>query len=59
MNIKDNPVVYNPEYRLNLKEKPTNIEVKEWKNIIPFENPISIESKVIHGFGRGGKELGI
>jgi len=44
---------------LSLYTIPDNNEYNFWKNIIEMNNPIIIKSKVIHGFGRGGKQLGI
>ena len=59
LSLDQGPRLYSPEFRLNLKEFPSNSEVHYWSNIFRLPIPITIESKVIHGFGRGGKELGI
>jgi len=42
-----------------LNEKPKNDEYAVWKNIYKLPAVISLSSKVVHGFGRGGKKLGI
>jgi len=46
-------------YYLKLDSKPTNEEYHVWKNIVQLDQPIELTSKIVHGFGRGGKKLGI
>lgn len=46
-------------YYLKLDAKPTNEEYQVWKNISKLDQPIELTSKIVHGFGRGGKKLGI
>jgi len=48
-----------PSYFLKLDEKPANLEYQVWKNVHRMEEPIELTSNIVHGFGRGGKKLGI
>jgi len=48
-----------PSYFLKLDEKPANLEYQVWKNVHKMEEPIELTSNIVHGFGRGGKKLGI
>jgi riboflavin kinase len=47
------------EYFLKLKEDPTSMEAEHWDKYVKLDNEVVVESKIIHGFGRGGKKLGI
>eukprot|EP01017_Pseudomicrothorax_dubius_P025252 TRINITY_DN2707_c0_g1_i1.p1 TRINITY_DN2707_c0_g1~~TRINITY_DN2707_c0_g1_i1.p1 ORF type:complete len:395 (-),score=104.50 TRINITY_DN2707_c0_g1_i1:89-1273(-) len=47
------------EYILNLKAKPLSLEYPYWSKVHRLAKTIVLESKIIHGFGRGGKKLGI
>jgi len=44
---------------LNLGTKPNNKEYNVWKNVSKLDQPLELTSKIVHGFGRGGKNLGI
>jgi hypothetical protein len=44
---------------LKLDQKPQNTEYQVWKNIYKMKEPIELTSDIVHGFGRGGKKLGI
>jgi len=46
-------------YTLQLDTKPTNEEYRLWSNQIKLEKPVSLTSTIVHGFGRGGRQLGI
>jgi riboflavin kinase len=46
-------------YFLKLDEKPQNAEYQVWKNVSKLKEPIELISNIVHGFGRGGKKLGI
>jgi len=39
--------------------KPVNEEYEVWKNVYKLKEPIELTSDIVHGFGRGGKKLGI
>jgi len=45
-------------YSLQLDTKPTNDEYRLWSNIVKLE-PLTLTSNIVHGFGRGGRQLGI
>jgi len=44
---------------LKLDTKPNNKEYQVWKNVSKLDEPIELTSKIVHGFGRGGRNLGI
>jgi len=46
-------------YFLQLDKKPKNDEYQVWKNTHFLKEPIELTSDIVHGFGRGGKKLGI
>jgi len=46
-------------YYLQLDTKPKNNEYQVWTNVSKFKEPIELTSNIVHGFGRGGKKLGI
>lgn len=46
-------------YYLQLDTKPKNAEYPIWTNVSKFKEPIELTSNIVHGFGRGGKKLGI
>lgn len=46
-------------YFLQLDTKPKNNEYPIWTNVGKLEEPIELTSNIVHGFGRGGKKLGI
>jgi riboflavin kinase len=46
-------------YFLKLDQKPQNSEYQVWKNVYKMKEPIELTSDIVHGFGRGGKKLGI
>jgi len=46
-------------YYLQLDTKPKNAEYQIWTNVSKFKEPIELTSNIVHGFGRGGKKLGI
>jgi len=46
-------------YYLQLDTTPKNAEYQLWTNNFKLEKPIELTSDIIHGFGRGGKKLGI
>lgn len=46
-------------YFLKLDTQPQNLEYGVWQNVAKLEEPIELTSKIVHGFGRGGKKLGI
>jgi len=46
-------------YYLRLDTKPKNNEYQVWANVSKFKEPIELTSNIVHGFGRGGKKLGI
>jgi riboflavin kinase len=48
-----------PSFYLQLETKPVNMEYQIWKNVSKLEKPIELMSRIVHGFGRGGKKLGI
>lgn len=46
-------------YFLELDTKPKNNEYPIWTNVSKLKEPIALTSNIVHGFGRGGKKLGI
>jgi len=46
-------------FYLQLNNKPVNEEYEVWKNVYKLKEPIELTSDIVHGFGRGGKKLGI
>lgn len=46
-------------YYLQLDTKPNNKEYQVWTNVSKLKEPIELTSEIVHGFGRGGKKLGI
>jgi len=46
-------------YFLQLDTKPKNNEYPIWTNVGKLDEPIELTSNIVHGFGRGGKKLGI
>ena len=46
-------------YFLQLDTKPKNSEYPIWTNVNKLKEPIELTSNIVHGFGRGGKKLGI
>lgn len=46
-------------YFLQLDTKPKNNEYPIWTNVNKLKEPIELTSNIVHGFGRGGKKLGI
>lgn len=50
---------YPKEFILDFSKKPLSQELECWGNIIPLPKPLIIESFIIRGFGRGGKQLGM
>jgi len=46
-------------YFLQLDTKPKNQEYQVWTNVSKMKEPIELTSEIVHGFGRGGKKLGI
>jgi len=46
-------------YYLQLDTKPKNAEYQYWTNVSKLKEPIELTSNIVHGFGRGGKKLGI
>lgn len=46
-------------YYLELDTKPKNNEYPIWTNVNKLKEPIELTSNIVHGFGRGGKKLGI
>jgi riboflavin kinase len=48
-----------PNYYLKLDTKPSNTEYQIWTNVSKLKEPIELTSEIVHGFGRGGKKLGI
>lgn len=48
-----------PSYYLQLDAKPNNKEYQVWTNVSKLKEPIELTSEIVHGFGRGGKKLGI
>jgi len=46
-------------YFLELDTKPKNNEYPIWTNVNKLKEPIELTSNIVHGFGRGGKKLGI
>eukprot|EP01016_Furgasonia_blochmanni_P056232 TRINITY_DN954_c0_g1_i18.p2 TRINITY_DN954_c0_g1~~TRINITY_DN954_c0_g1_i18.p2 ORF type:complete len:571 (-),score=87.17 TRINITY_DN954_c0_g1_i18:211-1923(-) len=47
------------EFMLSLGSSPLSRDLKAWGNVITLKTPVKIESQIIHGFGRGGRQLGI
>ena len=51
---------YPKEFILDFSKKPISEEYAVWgNNYIPFTHPLVLESYIIRGFGRGGKQLGM
>jgi len=50
---------YQSEYILNLKVHPKNDELQHWNNVAYLDEPIYVNSDIVEGFGRGGRQLGI
>jgi len=46
-------------FYLQLNNKPVNEEYEVWQNVYKLKEPIELTSEIVHGFGRGGKKLGI
>jgi len=46
-------------YFLQLDTQPKNGEYQVWTNVSKLKEPIELTSNIVHGFGRGGKKLGI
>ena len=44
---------------LDFTNKPLSIEQNYWDNILYLPSPLIVESYIIRGFGRGGKQLGM
>lgn len=47
------------EFILDFSKEPISQEIRYWNNIIHLPKPLFVESYIIRGFGRGGKQLGM
>lgn len=51
--------LYPKEFMLDFTKKPLSEELSFWTNILYLPKPLKVESYIIRGFGRGGKQLGM